>query len=301
MNLSKPVSMAWLACIMLSGCSTAAPTVATKEPLPAPLLTAVIETPSPAPIVQADTGWQGEYFNNDQFQGPAAFTQADSELSFDWANGSPESAIPADHFSARWTRCLEMEERYYVFSAHADDDLRLLVDDILVLQASWTGDVERPFAVSAGQHCIKVEYRELEGSASAAVSFRTGASFNIADASVAWKGEYFNNPNFIEPVTYTRNDPEPVFDWRDGNPAPGIPVDNFSVRWTRCLDTEGRDYVFTGRADDLVRVFVDEVQVLEAPGYADVERSFAMTAGSHCIRVEYLEGGGAAFVNFSLK
>src|SRR3989344_1460838 len=45
------------------------------------------------------------------------------------------------------------------------------------------------------------------------------------------KGEYFNGKNFDTSVL-TRTDPQISFDWGVGSPAPGVNVDNFSVRWT---------------------------------------------------------------------
>lgn len=278
--------------------ATSAPT-ATLTPITLPA------SPTPTPTVQpigteADTGWQAEYFNNDSWQGSATLSRVDSDLVFDWGQGSPDPGIPVDHFSVRWSRCVDLEERYYIFTAHADDYVLVLVDDIPVMDLAIT-TIERPFAVSAGQHCIKVEYKELDGSALMNFSFQPGDSFTSADPSTAWKGEYFNNPDFLAPVTYTRDDPAPIFDWKQGNPAPGIPVDNFSVRWTRCLDLEGRDYIFTARADDYVRVLVDDIQITEASVFTNAETSFSASAGSHCIKVEYQERGGGAQVYFSFE
>lgn len=120
------------------------------------------------------------------------------------------------------------------------------------------------------------------------------------DGSEAWQGEYFKSDNFEPPAAYTRNDPVPVFDWKRGNPAPGIPVDNFSVRWTRCQDFEGRDYIFSVRGDDTVEVLVDDVQVLTA-GTSTVESQVPMSAGQHCITVKLREYGGDAYVSFNIE
>jgi PA14 domain. len=283
------------------------PVATVTSTLPAPPVTDTAQVISATPDVatqpvgaQADTGWQGEYFSNDAWQEPATLSRVDPDSNLDFLDGSPAPDMPIDNFSIRWTRCLNLEERYYIFSANADDYVRVLVDDIQVLEAPLYARIERPFAVSAGPHCIKLEYKETIGYANVHVSFQPGESFKTVEASEAWQAEYFNNKDFAGLATYTRNDPLPQFDWKEGNPAPGIPIDGFSIRWTRCLELEGREYVFSASGDDYVRVLVDDVQVLEASAsYA--EAPFTASAGSHCIKVEYRENEGTANVSFNFR
>ena len=45
-----------------------------------------------------------EYFANGDLAGPPAVTRADDRVDFQWGGGSPDPAVPADGFSARWTR-----------------------------------------------------------------------------------------------------------------------------------------------------------------------------------------------------
>jgi hypothetical protein len=257
-------------------------------------------TQTPGSILpQTDTGWRGEYFDNTRFQEPAAFIRTDPAPIFDWRDGNPAPGIPIDDFSVRWTRCLAFEDRYYVFTARGDNSVRVYVDDIFVLEAGGN-NVERAFAVSAGQHCIKLELVETWGNASVYFDLQPGDPYQSADESTAWRGEYFDNTRFEEPAVYTRNDPAPIFDWKDSNPAPGIPIDDFSVRWARCLTFEDRYYVFTARGDNSVRVFADDIFVLEAGGN-NVDRAFAVSAGQHCIKLELLETWGNASVYFDLQ
>ena len=276
--------------------STATPAPVTPSATAAP--TEAVQAVSAPTTV--DTGWQAEYFSNETWQAPATLTRVDPEPAFDWQQGSPAPDLPVDAFTIRWTRCLDLEERYYMFMANADDYVRVLVDDILVLE-STPPNTEIPFAVSAGSHCIKVEYREFIGFAYVNFAFQPGETFPVADASTAWQAEYFNNRDFTGPATFTRNDAAPQFDWQLGNPAPGLPIDNFSVRWTRCQEMEGRDYLITAQADEYLRVLVDEVQVLEAAASASAQTTVPMTAGNHCIKVEYREDQGPAIVNVSFQ
>ena len=267
-----------------------------------PPLTPPTPTAAAAPAVLPPVAeWQAEYFSNDSWQGPAALTRVDPEPVFDWQAASPAPEIPVDAFTVRWTRCLDLEERYYIFTANADDYVHVYLDDITVLESPVIPGTEVPFAVTAGQHCIKVEYREFIGGAYVNFAFRPGETFPVADAATAWQAEYFSNKDLQGPAAYTRNDPAPQFDWQLGNAAPGLPTDNFSVRWTRCLDLEGRDYTFTAQADEYVRVLVDDAQVLEAPVSVNGVATIPISAGRHCIKVEYRDDQGPANVNVSFQ
>jgi len=272
--------------------------LATLTPIAPPASATVAAQPVEA---QVDTSWQAEYFTNDAWQGPAALSRVDADPLFDWQYGSPDPSIPVDNFTVRWTRCLDLEARYYNFTVSGDDYVKVLVDDIPVVETTTYANTAIPFAVTAGQHCIKIEYREFIGYANLFFSFQPGETLSLGDAGNPWQGEYFNNKEFLGPPTFTRNDPAPQFDWQAGNPAPGIPIDGFSVRWTRCLDMEGREYVFSAHADEYVKVLFDDTQVLEAPLSVNAEAPVSVSAGDHCIKVEYREDAGTANVFFDFK
>ncbi|MHB0855968.1 MAG: hypothetical protein ACYC5M_00185, partial [Anaerolineae bacterium] len=48
----------------------------------------------------------------------------------------------------------------------------------------------------------------------------------------AWRGEYYSNPMLRDDPVLVRTDAAVDFQWRLGSPAPSVPVDGFSVRWT---------------------------------------------------------------------
>lgn len=50
--------------------------------------------------------------------------------------------------------------------------------------------------------------------------------------NVGLTGEYFANSDLSGRPVFTRNDKQIDFDWADASPAPGVPADNFGVRWT---------------------------------------------------------------------
>ncbi len=123
----------------------------------------------------------------------------------------------------------------------------------------------------------------------------------LADAcSKGFLGEYFDNSDLRGAPVLLRCDPLIFFDWGRGAPAPSVPAENFSVRWTGRL-TLPRDgsYTFAVRVDDGVRLYVDgallidEWHVTQAGAYA---ASRALTAGPHQVVVEYFQAAGEANV-----
>ena len=85
-------------------------------------------------------------------------------------------------------------------------------------------------------------------------------------------------------------------------PAPGLPAENFSIRWTGevSVDKAGRYEVMTN-TDDGVRVFVDQKQVIDDwTGHAAKTNTTTvdMKPGRHAVVVEYFQGGGGAVAQF---
>jgi hypothetical protein len=70
-------------------------------------------------------------------------------------------------------------------------------------------------------------------------------------------------------------DAEINFDWGWGSPAPVIPPDDFSIRWTRDVWFDNNVYTFCAKHDDGVRLYVDGGLVIDA--------WFEQTAAVHCV------------------
>lgn len=113
-----------------------------------------------------------------------------------------------------------------------------------------------------------------------------------------WKGEYFNNPTLSGQPSLVRNEPEINFNWGRNAPANGIAADDFSVRWTRTLYLERGTYRFQVKADDGVRLYVDNYRVIDAwrdqvyTAYAS--NDIFLVGGIHTLRMEYYEHTVAA-------
>lgn len=111
--------------------------------------------------------WKAEYFDNAALAGaPQYRDEAGATLYFDWGRRGPLPDFPADNFSARFTRTFAFLEGTYRFTTRGDDGVRVWVDDQPVIdqwQLPFMAAVDRTLA--AGNHTVKVEYRERDGSA----------------------------------------------------------------------------------------------------------------------------------------
>jgi hypothetical protein len=111
-----------------------------------------------------------------------------------------------------------------------------------------------------------------------------------------WRGEYFNNRDLAGAPVIVRNDQSIDFDWGTSSPGLGLPADNFSVRWSRSLSFSAGNYRFRARADDGVRVFVDNVAIIDEwhDGDATYTGYINLSGSNHPVRVEYFERLGKA-------
>jgi hypothetical protein len=116
---------------------------------------------------------------------------------------------------------------------------------------------------------------------------------------VGWRGEYYSNRTLTEPSTLCRDDAAVDFDWRGNAPAPGLPKNGFSIRWTRTQDFAAGSYTFTMGSDAGSRLWVDDVLVIDewsVHPYPTILPTAAvtLTPGSHTIVMEYFERNGTA-------
>lgn len=117
-----------------------------------------------------------------------------------------------------------------------------------------------------------------------------------------WRGEYFGRPDLQGAPVLVRDDLSLDFEWGDAAPAPQVPADGFSVRWTRSLTFTAGLYRFDVTVDDGVRLYVDDVRVVDA--WVDgqprlVTGTAYLAAGLHQMRVEYFENTGQATLRVS--
>jgi hypothetical protein len=243
-------------------------------------------------------GWKAEYYANRDLRGTPALSRRDLAVDFSWDNGSPDLALPADGFSARWTGATRFDQAIYRFRVVVDDGARLWVDGNLLIDAWATGssrEITQDIGLTRGEHTLRLEYFEGRGRASVRLFWEKPREPVFTE----WKGEYWSTPDLTGSASMIRNDPQINFDWGLQAPASGVPADHFSVRWTRAVSFPNGVYRFSLRADDGVRLWIDDVRVIDEWHTSDGSTVYTLDrslTGAHTLRVEYNDEGGQAQV-----
>jgi hypothetical protein len=258
------------------------------------LLTSTALAQGPGPK-HSDPHWQASYWNNTSLSGTPAREETVAHIGFDWGYGSPHHTVATEGFSARWKRYIEVGTGTYRFTATSDDGIRVYVDDHLIID-EWHDHPARTYSadygLQAGHHLVTVEYYENTGAAAAKLSWTLSPV-----QPGPWRGQYYDNRWLSGSPVLTRSEAKVGFDWGTGSPAPEVPSDNFSARWTRTVPFEWGDYRFTATSDDGIRVYVDNRLIIDewhdhpAQSYTT---DLNLAGGPHEIVVEYYEHAGAA-------
>lgn len=117
------------------------------------------------------------------------------------------------------------------------------------------------------------------------------------------RAEYFIGRNF-EALALERTDATVNFAWGAGSPAPELPPENFSVRWTGFVVPERTEtYTFSTRSDDGVRLWIDGALVIDNwtdhPPTLDTGSVELIGGRRHAIQLEFYEYGGGAVMQLS--
>lgn len=279
----------------------------------APAAPTAMPAPTSTPVPQAAiTDWRGEYFPNVDLAG-APVVRNDLSPTFNWGGGSPAPGIPADNFSARWTRSLYFNSGTYRLHAAADDGMRLWINDQIVIDDWRDGGAQEIIVeryLDSGWYNLRLEFYERGGDAGVGLWWEqiTGRRDDDDDDDDDddedfddWKGEYFDNRHLDDDPEFRRNDEEIDFDWGDDDVRSGMPEDNFSVRWSRRRDFDEGRYRLYARADDGIRVYVNGNLVIDEWHDSDGDEVYTYDLdldGSTRLVVEYYERTGDAEVEF---
>ena len=142
------------------------------------------------------------------------------------------------------------------------------------------------------------------GASDGALSASTSFTWNTTAATTpvnGLRGEYYLGlvPGASAPLL-VRTDAQIDFDWGSGSPAPQVPIDDFSVRWTGFLTAPySETYTFTVPSDNGVRIWINNQLVLDKWLPIDISGWHSFTiplTGNQTVpvKVEYAEAGGGA-------
>ena len=124
----------------------------------------------------------------------------------------------------------------------------------------------------------------------------------ISGTGTGLTGRYWKNRAFSGTPALTRTDRALNFAWRTkGSPAPAIPVDTFSARWTGSVQAQFTGpHTFQTVSDETVKVWVDGKVVIDntTDHKAAVNKGVVnLVAGrKYAIRIDYTEGTGEAYL-----
>jgi alpha-L-fucosidase len=117
------------------------------------------------------TGLTAQYWDNAAATGTPKMTRTDRTLNFAWRYlGSPDPAIPADNFSARWTGTLQPRStEAYTVTTLSDDTVRVWLDGKLIIDNTTPHEAALNTAtvnLEAGhRYPIRIDYSERTGEA----------------------------------------------------------------------------------------------------------------------------------------
>jgi len=253
---------------------SASPSIAAQEtetivpPTPGPnYMPLIYKMPTPTPV----PGWRIEYYNNRDLSGsPAAVeTKTYTYPAEEWGSGGPGPLGGVqDAFSVRLARNVSFSAGSYAFYLTVDDGGRLYIDGNPVID-KWHGSLRGTATyrhqqyLAAGMHEIVAEYYEDKGDARVRLQWVN----EDEHPNTQWRAEYYTNADLSGQPAVVRNESSIDFLWGSGNPAPGIPADYFSARFTRPIYFGAGTRILYTEADDRVRVWVDKW----APGTEVIE------------------------------
>ena len=284
-------------------------TLLSPQPVQAAAQVVTLPMPVRAPLYDLAPGqWRCEFYANRDLMGAPAFTQTlpvaqatQPTLNLNWGLKRPSGLIPADNFSARCrSRWQMLLLSIYTLRVVANDGVRLLVDDVLVLDGWHNGQQTEVVHVplQAGPHEVAVEYFEATGAAKLALNMQEGCD--------AWTGRYYPNSNFGDvPMLIDCNGAAqgPLgFDMNDGFPRFMNGVDVFSVWWEQNVRFAARGtYQFQIDADDGAEVYIGDQRVYARLNDSIGRDTFVADVGTgvHQIQVRYADRGGAARFSMS--
>lgn len=261
-----------------------------------------------AALDQPEEAYRAEYWNMNAgkavIPGTSPLVARDEEtVDHDWGSGSPAPAISDNQFLARWTRTMSPAPGEYEFTTTTDDGVRLIIDGVPVID-KWIDQGPTAYSVrlpmDGGPHTVVMEYYESGGGAVARLNqSRVG---DLAQEA-GYRAEYWNTPDELgvpamptRAADLVRDDETLDFGWYSGSPDPLINNDRFVARWTRMDVLSAGLYRFSGASDDGIRVFVDNVAIVDEWQHQNAEFSIdkVLTSGPHVIRVEYFEATSGA-------
>ena len=196
--------------------------------------------------------------------------------------------LRAGRYAASWT--FPICSFNYLYSVR-----NILFRSILGLGVLGGAITDSSFAAAPG----RAGQPNHQASNRAVMASRVLAAELVQGAGTGLTAVYFSNGTLAGAPALKRLDAAIDFQWGPGSPGPGVPIDNFSVRWEGLLaaPTTGR-YKFTVVTAEGVRLWVNGKKVLDTwdGKKADMAGAYANLAAGEktSIKLEYYDEEGDA-------
>jgi LysM repeat protein len=121
------------------------------------------------------------------------------------------------------------------------------------------------------------------------------------DPSKPWTGQYWGNRLLSGSPKCTKTSNRVAFNWGTKGPDCGIAGTNFSARFVRTRYFDAGLWRFYAEVDDGVRVWVDDVLIIDkwqdgAPRMYTADKQ--LSAGNHTLQIDYYQRRGGAQITF---
>ena len=121
-----------------------------------------------------------------------------------------------------------------------------------------------------------------------------------AQSGNQWRMDFFNNSDWQGGSSFTQYSSLLNFNWGLGSPAPNVPVDYFTGRFTTDAFFYAGTYRFSILADDDFKLIIDGSVVFDTidKGQAGKQQVFdvGMYQGNHTVRVDFREVEQTAYI-----
>lgn len=250
--------------------------------------------------------WSASYYAATDLSGSPKLTGEVSTpmLFLDWGSGAPGTGLPADGWSARFTRSFNFTAGNYTFHCQGAGGCRIFVDDQEQVSAWQEGDPDgasKTIHLQEGAHTVRVEFFDASGDANLEAWWQ-GSGYlpgGPACSSDQWCAQTWGNSRMAGAPAITRNEGETINRaWGSASPDPLLPADFFSRRFTRTAPFECGTYRFSLSTADAARLRVADTLLIDRwtdPGQETLYTAeIALPRGEHPLVIEQADLGGTA-------
>lgn len=259
------------------------------------------------------SGWNETFYSDNNLGSQCGITRNESDVYMfrdTDAGWSPPSGCP--NSDQAWSVRMIRSDAYfsggnYEFGLFYDDNARLYVDGQLVVDGWNTAQHYESKYLSAGNHELKLEYKNNIGHAIVQLWWRGPGALpyqtQVQDHNQWWVN-YWGNQNQWQDSVGRGNEGVGNLDrnWGNGGPGFGIPSDHFSMKFERTIYFDCGTYSFHLQSDDGSRLWINNVSQPQFDHWItnmwNTTSSIFLDAGYYNIRIDYFENGGEAGVSF---